>query len=121
MRPPAGQIKSNNTIPRDVAGVRRRNIKSLVFHARHIAAGFMCAMSEHRFREDWGTMSEKFSFKDGEGRTFSGRFEVKNGIVTVTTSDGRTRSAAIEESMLGPETLAKTLLVHLHQDRSQDE
>ena len=54
-------------------------------------------------------MSEKFSFKDGEGRTFSGRFEVKNGIVTVTTSDGRTRSAAIEESMLGPETLAKTL------------
>ena len=64
-------------------------------------------------------MSKKLSFEDGEGRVFSGWFEVKNKIVTVTNSDGRTRSAAIEESMLGPETLARTLLFHLYDDSSE--
>ncbi len=41
-------------------------------------------------------MSENLSFKLASGKTFSGQFEVKNGIVIVTTSDGRTRSAAIK-------------------------
>jgi hypothetical protein len=65
-------------------------------------------------------MSEELNFKVANGATISGRFEVKNGIVTVTTRDGRTRSAAIEESMLGPETLAKTLLFQLHEDEPEE-
>ena len=68
-----------------------------------------------------GTMSEKLSFKLASGKTFSGQFEVKNGIVTVTTSDGRTRSAAIEDSMLDAETLAKTLLFQLREDERRAE
>ena len=66
-------------------------------------------------------MSEKLSFKLASGKTFSGQFEVKNGIVTVTTSDGRTRSAAIEDSMLDAETLAKTLLFQLREDERRAE
>ena len=66
-------------------------------------------------------MSEKLSFKLASGKTFSGQLEVKNGIVTVTTSDGRTRSAAIEDSMLDAETLAKTLLFQLREDERRAE
>ena len=66
-------------------------------------------------------MSEKFSFKLASGKTFSGQLEVKNGIVTVMTSDGRTRSAAIEDSMLDAETLAKTLLFQLREDERRAE
>jgi hypothetical protein len=66
-------------------------------------------------------MSEKLSFRTTNGAIISGRFEVKNGVVTVVSSDGRTTSAAIEESMLGPETLTKTLLLQLHQGEPEDE
>jgi hypothetical protein len=61
------------------------------------------------------TVSEKISFQDAEGNRVSGRFEVSHGMITVTASDGRTRTVEIEESMLGPETLAKVLLLQLHQ------
>jgi hypothetical protein len=37
-----------------------------------------------------------------EGNRVSGRFEVSHGMITVTASDGRTRTVEIEESMLGP-------------------
>jgi hypothetical protein len=66
-------------------------------------------------------MSENLSFKLASGKTFSGQFEVKNGIVIVTTSDGRTRSAAIKESMFDAETLAKTLLFQLREDERRGE
>jgi hypothetical protein len=66
-------------------------------------------------------MSEKLSFKLASGNTFSGQVDVKDGIVTVTTGDGRTRSAAIEESMLDAETLAKTLLFQLREDERRAE
>ena len=66
-------------------------------------------------------MSEKLSFKLASGKTFSGHVDVKDGIVTVTTGDGRTRSAAIEESMLDAETLAKTLLFQLREDERRAE
>jgi hypothetical protein len=66
-------------------------------------------------------MSERRSFELASGKAFSGQFEVKNGIVTVTTTDGRTRSAAIAESMLDAETLAKTLLFQLREDERRVE
>jgi hypothetical protein len=44
----------------------------------------------------------------------SGRFVVKDGMVTVTASDGRTTKGAIEDSMLSPERIAKTLPLKLH-------
>jgi hypothetical protein len=44
----------------------------------------------------------------------SGRFVVKDGMVTVTASDGRTTKGVIEDSMLSPERIAKTLPLQLH-------
>jgi hypothetical protein len=44
----------------------------------------------------------------------SGRFVVKDGMVTVTASDGRTTKGVIEDSMLSPERIAKTVPLQLH-------
>jgi hypothetical protein len=60
-------------------------------------------------------MSEKISFPDANGKPVSGRFEVSKGMITVTASDGRTKTVEIEESMLSRETLARMLLLQLHQ------
>jgi hypothetical protein len=38
-----------------------------------------------------------------------------------TAGDGRTRALEIEDSMLGPENLARTLLFQLHEDEPEDE
>jgi hypothetical protein len=61
-------------------------------------------------------MSEKISIQDVDGKSISGHYVLKNGIVIVTASDGRTTRAAIEESVLSPETLARTLLLQLHRN-----
>ena len=58
-------------------------------------------------------MSEKISFQDAEGKRISGSFEVTGGLITVSARDGRTKTAEIEDSMLGPETLAPALLARL--------
>jgi hypothetical protein len=51
------------------------------------------------------------------GETVSGRFEVSEGLITVTQPDGRKTTADIEESMLSPEILAKVLLLQMHRAR----
>jgi hypothetical protein len=61
-------------------------------------------------------MSEKISIQDVDGKRISGQYVVKDGMVTVTASDGRTTRGVIEDSMLSPETLAKTLLLQLHRN-----
>jgi hypothetical protein len=61
-------------------------------------------------------MSEKISIQDVDGKSISGHYVVRNGRVIVTASDGRTTRAAIEDSMLSPETLARTLLLQLHRN-----
>ena len=66
-------------------------------------------------------MSKELSFEDPDGRTISGRFEVRNGIMTVAASDGRTRVAEIEDGLLRPETLARTLLFQLHRNAPENE
>ena len=61
-------------------------------------------------------MSEKISIQDIDGKPISGQYVVRNGIVIVTASDGRTTRGVIEDSMLSPEALAKTLLLQLHRN-----
>jgi hypothetical protein len=65
-------------------------------------------------------VTEKISIEVG-GKRISGRFVVKDGMVTVTASDGRTMRGVVEESLLSPETLAKTLLLQLHQNGTPTE
>ena len=61
-----------------------------------------------------GAMSEEITFQDITGEPVSGRFEVSEGLITVTLPDGRKTTADIEESMLSPEILARVLLLQLH-------
>jgi hypothetical protein len=61
-------------------------------------------------------MSEQISFQDANGKRISGRFDVSQGMITVTARDGRMKMAAIEDQMLSPETFAKMLLLQLHQE-----
>jgi hypothetical protein len=63
-------------------------------------------------------MSEKISIQDVDGKRVSGDYAVRDGIVTVTAADGRTTRGVIEDSMLSPETLAKTLLLQLHRNET---
>jgi hypothetical protein len=65
-------------------------------------------------------MSEIISLED-DGKRMSGRYVVRDGMVTVTASDGRTTTGVIEDSMLSPETLAKTLLLQLHRHETPTE
>jgi hypothetical protein len=45
-------------------------------------------------------MSEKISIQDSDGKRISAQYIVKDGIVNVTASDGRTTSGVIEDTML---------------------
>jgi hypothetical protein len=60
-------------------------------------------------------MNEKVIFEVA-GKRIAGRYVVRDGMVIVTASDGRTTTGVIEDSMLSPETLAKTLLFQLHRN-----
>ena len=62
-------------------------------------------------------MSEEISFQDITGELVSGRFEVSEGLITVTLPDGRKTTADIEESTLSPEILARVLLLQMHRAR----
>jgi hypothetical protein len=66
-------------------------------------------------------MSEQVSIQDLDGKRISGRYVIKDGVVTVTAADGRTMRGVIEDSMLTPETLAKTLLLQLYRPASGDQ
>ena len=49
-------------------------------------------------------MNEKVSMED-DGKRISGRYVVKDGMVTVTASNGRAKRGVIEDRMLSAETL----------------
>ena len=61
-------------------------------------------------------MSERISFQDADGKRVSGQLKVSQGMIIVIASDGRTKTAEIGDSMLSPETLARMLLLQLHQE-----
>jgi hypothetical protein len=65
-------------------------------------------------------VNEKINLQDADGKRILGSFEVTGGLITVTARDGRTKTAEIEDSMLGPETLAKVLLLQLQQEERQE-
>ncbi len=65
-------------------------------------------------------MSEEISFSDANGHSIHGAYDVHNGVLTVTTSDGVSKTADVDDSMLSPETLAKMLLLQMHQHEGVD-
>ena len=65
-------------------------------------------------------MSKDITFEDITGERLSGRFEVSEGLITVTLSDGTKTTADIEESMLSPEILARMLLLQMHRTKRMD-
>jgi hypothetical protein len=65
-------------------------------------------------------MSTEITFQDLTGESVSGRFEVNEGLITVTSPDGRKTTADIEESMLSPEILARVLLLQMHRAKRPD-
>jgi hypothetical protein len=61
-------------------------------------------------------MPKKISLRDARGTLVLGSFAVREGMITVTASDGRTKTAKIDEGMLRHETLAKMLLLQMHRE-----
>jgi hypothetical protein len=64
-------------------------------------------------------MREKVKIRDARGKLVSGSYEVREGMITVTASDGRTKTADVEESLLNTETLARSLLILLQNEKRQ--
>ena len=59
-------------------------------------------------------MSGDIVVQNEQGAGLTGSFEVTDGIVIVTASDGRTTKGDLEGSELSAETLARMLLFRLH-------
>ena len=65
-------------------------------------------------------MTENISI-EVESKRVSGQYVVRDGMVPVTASDGRTTTGVIGDSMLSAETLAKTLLLQLYRHEVPNE
>ena len=86
-------------------------------------AGFSCkrsylvlrfyAMIARRHLKAWGH-ERRNHLSRHHRRAGIGRFEVSEGLITVTLPDGRKTTADIEESMLSPEILARVRLLQMH-------
>jgi hypothetical protein len=57
--------------------------------------------------------------RDASGKLVSGSFEVRDGMITVTASDGRTKTVAVADSFLSTETLSRSLLLLLQNEKQQ--
>jgi len=66
-------------------------------------------------------LSEEISISDANGKCIHGNYEITNGVVTVTTAKGLSRTADVDENMLSPETLARMLLLQLHKREHPDQ
>jgi len=64
-------------------------------------------------------MPEMIKMRDATGKAVSGSFKVREGVITVTASDGRTKTANLDESLLNTETLARSLLLLLRNEKRQ--
>jgi hypothetical protein len=72
------------------------------------------------FLAEEANLSEEISFSDANGHSIHGNYEVNNGVLTVTTADGLSKTADVGDSMLSPETLARMLLLQMHQHEGVD-
>jgi hypothetical protein len=73
-----------------------------------------------RHPERIASMSEKIGIQDVDGKPISGHYVLRDGIVIVTASDGRTTRGAIEDSMLSPETTRKDASAPIAPERDTD-
>ena len=64
-------------------------------------------------------MAQMIKMRDGRGKLVSGSFEVREGVITVTASDGRTKTANLDTSLLNAETLARSLLLLLQNEKGK--
>jgi hypothetical protein len=64
-------------------------------------------------------MGEKIKMRDARGKLVSGSYEVREGMITVTASDGRTKTADVDQSLLNTEILARSLLLLLQNEKRQ--
>jgi hypothetical protein len=64
-------------------------------------------------------MPQMIKMRDGRGKLVSGSFEVRDGMITVTASDGRNKTAILDMSLLNTETLARSLLLLLQNEKRQ--
>ena len=76
-------------------------------------------MVARRHSKAWGH-ERKNQLRRHFGQTGIGAFEVSEGLITVTSSDGTKTTADIQESMLSTETLARMLLLQMHQTKHSD-
>jgi hypothetical protein len=65
------------------------------------------------------SMLQMIKMRDGRGKLVSGSFEVRDGMITVTASDGRNKTAILDLSLLNTETLARSLLLLLQNEKHQ--
>jgi hypothetical protein len=64
-------------------------------------------------------MSQMIKMRDARGTLVSGSFKVRDGVITVAASDGRTKTANLDESLLNRETIARSLLLLLQNEKQQ--
>ena len=71
------------------------------------------------WRRNWGAfvMPEKIRMRDARGKLVLGSFEVHEGMIIVTASDGRTKTANVADSLLNTEILARSLLLLLQNEK----
>jgi hypothetical protein len=65
-------------------------------------------------------MREMIKMRDARGKLVAGSFDVREGMISVTASDGRTKTAAVAESLLSTETLSRSLLLLLENEKHAD-
>jgi hypothetical protein len=65
-------------------------------------------------------LRDEITFANVSGKSIHGNYEIADGIITVTTATGLSKTADVDQSMLSPETLAKMLLLQLYQQENAD-
>jgi hypothetical protein len=65
-------------------------------------------------------MRRMIKMRDARGKLVAGSFDVREGMITVTASDGRTKTAAVADSLLSTETLSRSLLLLLENEKHAD-
>jgi hypothetical protein len=114
---PQSSAKNSLLAQRNVGNPTLRTTFLAVIDYRHFG-GPDCKGPTFETQE--ASLSEKISFSDASGTSIQGNYELAGGVITVTAADGLSKTADVDGSMLSPETLAKMLLLQLHQQADVD-